>query len=116
MNWEQPFNPLGNIALSAILASVPILFICWALVIRKMKGYIASAATLLIALVIAIAVYGMPAKLAVLSLFMRLPWAGGSLSAKLRILTKPPQDSISQPRAVACQPWPAWNFRNQPRH
>jgi lactate permease len=67
MNWEQPFNPLGNIALSAILASVPILFICWALVIRKMKGYIASLATLLVALIIAIAVYGMPVRLALLS-------------------------------------------------
>ncbi len=67
MNWQQPFDPLGNIALSAILASVPILFICWALVIRKMKGYIASLATLLVALIIAIAVYGMPVRLALLS-------------------------------------------------
>jgi lactate permease len=67
MNWTQVINPLNNIALSASVAVLPILFIFWALIIKKMKGYQASLFAILIAIVIAIAVYGMPLKLALLS-------------------------------------------------
>jgi lactate permease len=45
----------------------PIIFIFWALIIKKMKGYKASLLTTVIALVVAIGVYKMPAQLAVLS-------------------------------------------------
>lgn len=67
MNWTQPTDPLDNIALSALIASLPILFIFWALLIRKMKGYKASLFATAIAGVIAVSVYGMPVKLAALS-------------------------------------------------
>lgn len=63
--WTQNFNPTGTLALSAGVAATPILFLCWALAIRKMKGYLAALATTSIAVVIAIGVYGMPAGLAV---------------------------------------------------
>jgi len=67
MNWTQEVNPLENIALSAIVAAVPIICIFWALIIKKMKGYKASLLTVLVAILISIFVYGMPVKLAVLS-------------------------------------------------
>lgn len=67
MNWTQVIDPLHHIALSAIAACLPILFIFWALLIRKMKGYKASLLATTIALIIAVTVYGMPVKLAVLS-------------------------------------------------
>jgi lactate permease len=67
MNWTQVINPLSNIALSALVASLPILFIFWALIIKKMKGFKASLLTVVVTILIAIAVYGMPAKLAFLS-------------------------------------------------
>lgn len=67
MNWTQVINPFNNIALSALVAVVPILFIFWALIIKKMKGYQASLIAVAIAIVIAIAVYGMPVQLALLS-------------------------------------------------
>src|SRR6476469_4776533 len=67
MNWTQVIDPFNNIALSALVAVVPILFIFWALIIKKMKGYKASLIAIVIAIVIAIAVYGMPVKLALLS-------------------------------------------------
>ncbi len=67
MNWTQIIDPVNNIALSALLAAVPILFIFWALIIKKMKGYIASLLTALVALLVAVFVYGMPVKLASLS-------------------------------------------------
>jgi lactate permease len=64
MNWTQVVDPLNNIGLSALVAAVPILFIFWALIIKKMKGYQASLFTALIAILLAIFVYGMPLKLA----------------------------------------------------
>jgi len=67
MNWTQVTNPFNNLALSALVAVVPILFIFWALIIKKMKGYQASLFAIVIAIIIAIAVYEMPVKLALLS-------------------------------------------------
>jgi lactate permease len=49
------------------VAVVPIAFIFWALIIKKMKGYQASLLATAIAILIAIIVYGMPVKLALLS-------------------------------------------------
>lgn len=67
MNWTQVVDPLHNPALSTIIAALPIALIFWALIIKKMKGYKAALFTLFSSLVIAIAIYGMPAQLAVLS-------------------------------------------------
>jgi lactate permease len=67
MNWTQEVNPLNNLALSAIIAAVPIICIFWALIIKKMKGYMASLITVFVAILVSILVYGMPVKLAVLS-------------------------------------------------
>jgi lactate permease len=65
MTWTQVFDPLNSIGLSALLAAVPILFIFWALIIKKMKGYLASLLTLLVAFLVAMFLYGLPVKLAV---------------------------------------------------
>jgi lactate permease len=58
---------LDNIALSALVAAIPVLFIFWALIIKKIKGYQASLFTTIIAVLIAVMVYKMPVKLALLS-------------------------------------------------
>ena len=60
MNWTQVIDPFNNIALSAMIAVVPILFIFWALIIKKMKGYGASLIATAIAILIAILIYGIP--------------------------------------------------------
>jgi lactate permease len=67
MNWTQVVDPLDNIALSAFVAAIPVLFIFWALIIKKIKGYQASLYTTIIAVLIAVLVYKMPVKLALLS-------------------------------------------------
>ena len=67
MNWQQVTDPFHNLILSALLAVVPILFIFWALIIQKMKGYLASLLATGLAILIAIVAYGMPVKLALLS-------------------------------------------------
>ncbi|HZI23871.1 MAG TPA: lactate permease LctP family transporter [Chryseolinea sp.] len=66
MNWTQIIDPFNNIALSALVAAVPVVFI-FVLLMRKVKGYLASLLTVLLAILLAVAVYGMPVKLAVLS-------------------------------------------------
>ncbi len=68
MHWTQLINPFNNIALSAFVAAVPVIFIFWAL-IKKMKGYLASLLTVSLAILLAVVAYGMPIKLAVLSAF-----------------------------------------------
>jgi lactate permease len=67
MNWTQVVDPLNNIGLSALVAAVPILFIFWALIIKKMKGYQTSLLALIVAILIAMLFYGMPLQLALLS-------------------------------------------------
>ena len=67
MNWKQVIDPFNNIALSALAAAIPIVFIFWALIIRKMKGYQACLLTTGLAIVVAIIAYGMPTGLALLS-------------------------------------------------
>jgi len=62
----QQIDPLGSIALSALVAAMPIFFIFIALY-RKMKGYIASLLTAILAIFIAVIIYGMPLSLSLLS-------------------------------------------------
>jgi len=69
MPWTQAIDPFHNRITSLLVALVPVLFIFWALVIRKMKGYLASLLATGVALIIGILVYGMPVHLALLSLF-----------------------------------------------
>ncbi|WP_214072897.1 lactate permease LctP family transporter [Mucilaginibacter sp. dw_454] len=67
MTWIQPVNPLRNLTLSALVAMLPVLVIFWALIIKKTKGYKASLMACGAAFIIATTVYGMPVKLAALS-------------------------------------------------
>lgn len=62
--WTQNFDPVGQLALSALVAAVPIVFLFWALAVRKMKGYVAALSTTTIAVGLAMMVYGMPPGLA----------------------------------------------------
>ncbi|MDA1476472.1 L-lactate permease [Bacillus changyiensis] len=68
MGWTQDYTPLGNnLLLSSLAALIPILYFFWALAIKRMKGHTAGITTLLITVVLAIFIYGMPAEKAVMS-------------------------------------------------
>lgn len=67
MNWPQVTDPFNNLTLSVLVALVPILFIFWALIIKKMEGYKAILFATLIAVLISIFIFGMPIKLSILS-------------------------------------------------
>lgn len=65
--WQMNVDPLGNIALSALVAAIPIFFLFWALAIKRMKGQFAAMGGTGLAILIAVLVYKMPVELAALS-------------------------------------------------
>ncbi|MGO9377729.1 MAG: L-lactate permease [Dissulfurispiraceae bacterium] len=67
MPWTQVVDPLGNIGLSALVAAVPVLFLFWALAWKKMKGHLAALGAVTLAVIVAIAAYGMPIQYALLA-------------------------------------------------
>lgn len=67
MSWTMNVNPLGNLALSALVAFVPILFLFTALTVLKMKGYWAAIIATSLAVGVACIAYGMPMQYAGLS-------------------------------------------------
>lgn len=58
--WAQNYDPLGNVWLSALIALIPIVFFLVSLGVLGWKAHIAGGTTTLIAMVIAVAVFGMP--------------------------------------------------------
>ncbi|WP_141723325.1 L-lactate permease, partial [Burkholderia sp. A2] len=48
--WHQIYTPLGSLGLSALVAAIPIVFFFVALAALRMKGHVAAAITLLLAL------------------------------------------------------------------
>ncbi|HVS95163.1 MAG TPA: L-lactate permease [Puia sp.] len=67
MAWLQPTDPLRNLMASVLVAVLPVLVIFWALIIRKMRGWQAGILATAAAGLIAVAVYRMPLRLALLS-------------------------------------------------
>jgi lactate permease len=63
-SWPQRYDPAGNWLLSTLLAALPVLVLLGAMAILRLKAHIAAAIGLLTALVVAIAVYHMPVRLA----------------------------------------------------
>jgi lactate permease len=59
--WTQNYNPLGNAALSTAVAALPVTLLFYLLAVRKMHAHWASVWSFVSALVIAVAVFGMPA-------------------------------------------------------
>lgn len=60
MKWVQVYDPLQNIFLSALIAAIPLFILLYMLGVKRSKGHHAAAAGTLSALVLAIAVWGMP--------------------------------------------------------
>ncbi|KGI56608.1 L-lactate permease [Campylobacter sp. MIT 97-5078] len=58
--YQQIFDPLGNVWLSALMAFIPILCFLLCLLVFKLKGYQAGFATVIVATLVAYFTYGMP--------------------------------------------------------
>ncbi|SDH80995.1 L-lactate permease [Desulfosporosinus hippei] len=71
MPWSQNYAALNNsIGLTALVVSIPIFFLFWALAVKRMKGYIAGILTLAITLVDVVLVYKMPVGTALSASFL----------------------------------------------
>ena len=60
--WNQQYEPVaGNLALSALVAALPVIVLLGLLGVVRVKAHLAALAGLAAAFVIALFVYGMPA-------------------------------------------------------
>ncbi|MGL3045446.1 L-lactate permease [Acinetobacter pecorum] len=66
--WQQIYDPISNIWLSSIVALIPIVFFFLALTIFRLKGSVAGTITVVLALLVSLFAYGMPAQMAFASL------------------------------------------------
>src|SRR5436305_2573683 len=62
--WPQNYNPLGSVALSTLVAALPLLALLGLLAARRVRAYAAALPALAMALIVAVAVIGMPAGMA----------------------------------------------------
>jgi lactate permease len=67
--WQHNYEPLsGSLGLSAAVAAVPLLVLFFMLGLLRRPAWMSALAALASALLVALAVYGMPAKLALISM------------------------------------------------
>ena len=65
MPWIQNYAALhGSLLQTALAVAVPILFLFWALAVKRMKGHLAGVLTLVLTIVTCVLVYRMPASAA----------------------------------------------------
>ena len=64
MTWTQMYDPMGSLALSSLVAAIPMIIIFYMLAIRRTPGHIAGAVAVTSAVLIAILAYKMPAGMA----------------------------------------------------
>ena len=66
--WQHNYEPIaGSLSLSAPVAAIPIVVLFVMLGVLRKPAWMSALTALVSALVVALTVYGMPAKLAVLS-------------------------------------------------
>src|SRR5919108_6079877 len=65
--WQHNYEPLGGLGVSAIVAAIPIFVLFLMLGVLRRPAWMAAATALLSALVVSLAVYGMPMPMALMS-------------------------------------------------
>jgi lactate permease len=67
--WQHNYEPLGgSLAISALVAAIPIFVLFIMLGVLRKPSWISALSALLSALIVSLLVYGMPAKLAIISM------------------------------------------------
>jgi lactate permease len=66
--WQQNYEPVGgSLGLSALVAAIPVLVLCFMLGVRRKPAWMAALTALGMAFILALVAYGMPVRLAVMS-------------------------------------------------
>jgi lactate permease len=63
-HWQQSYNPLGSWQISTVVSALPIVVLLGTMAILRVKAHIAASAGLLTALLVAVLLFHMPARLA----------------------------------------------------
>ena len=63
-HWLQGYNPVGSWQLSTLIAALPVVVLLGSMAILRLKAHVAAIAGLITALLAAIAIFHMPARLA----------------------------------------------------
>jgi lactate permease len=63
--WNQTYNPLGNAALSTIAAAIPVVTLLVLIATNKVKAHVAAIIALIVANLVAIFVFTMPAGMSI---------------------------------------------------
>ena len=66
--WQQIYDPMGNIWISSLIALIPIIFFFLALAVFRMKGSVAGTITVVLALLVSLFAYKMPMMMAFASM------------------------------------------------
>lgn len=66
--WQQIYDPMGNIWISSLIALIPIIFFFLALAVFRMKGSVAGTITVVLALLVSLFAYKMPTTMAFASM------------------------------------------------
>lgn len=66
--WQQIYDPIGNIWLSSLVALIPIIFFFLALAVFRLKGSVAGTITVGLALLVSLFAYHMPTSMAFASI------------------------------------------------
>ena len=94
MPWQMNIDPMKtlfgvdpswSIFASALIASIPILFLFWALAIKRMKGHFAAIGGTGLAVALAIIVYRMPADLALMSTALGIAFGLAPIDRKTHV-------------------------------
>jgi len=65
--WNQVYNPLGNTVLSTIAAAIPVVTLLVLIASNKVKAHVAAITALIIANLVAIVLFTMPARMSLLA-------------------------------------------------
>jgi uncharacterized membrane protein len=63
--WNQVYNPLGNAALSTVVAALPVVTLLVLIASGKVKAHVAALIALVVAILVAVLLFTMPAGLAI---------------------------------------------------
>ncbi|MFH7807340.1 MULTISPECIES: L-lactate permease [unclassified Acinetobacter] len=68
LQWQQMYDPMGNIWISSLIALIPIIFFFLALAVFRLKGSVAGTITVVLALLVSLFAYKMPVLMALASM------------------------------------------------